>query len=77
MQSTVRVTIQSYPVVVPMVCMNPKIVIAKFGDRSCGFSKEVTETALLAPRAIVNNATHPYILLPETINPIEQQAGIK
>lgn len=56
--------------------MNPKIVIAKFGESSFGFNKEV-EIALLQPIAIVIIVTQPYVLLPRTINPMKQHAGIK
>jgi len=59
------------------VCINPKIVTQKLGERSWGFCTEVTDTALLEPSATVINATHTYGSLPTNVRAIKQQAGIK
>lgn len=40
-----------------MDCMKLKMVVEKFGERSCGFCKEVIDTALLKLSEIVMNAT--------------------
>lgn len=66
-----------YPADDPIVCMNPKIVVEKFGERSWGFAKEVTDMALLKLIAADINVTPTYILLPTNAKPIKQQAGIK
>lgn len=67
----------AYPDVNPIVWMKLNKVVEKFGERSCGFCKDVIDTALLKPIESDNNTTHTYGWLPQKINPINNAAGAK
>lgn len=67
----------TYPGVDPMVCINAKIVVAKLGERSCGFCIEVIDIEPQKPSASDIKATHTYGLLPTNVKPMRKHAGIK
>lgn len=57
--------------------MKPKIVAAKFGDRSCGFCSAVIVVAPANPSASAINAMHTYGRSPTNKMPIRNAAGMK
>lgn len=59
-----------------MVCIKAKIVVAKLGERSCGFCRDVIDIAPQKPSASAMNAIHTYGLLPTNVTPIRKQAGM-
>lgn len=68
---------KKYPGVEPMVCINPKIVAAKFGAISWGFCKDVIDTAPPNPSARDINVIQTYGRLLTNRIPIRKPAGIK
>lgn len=69
--------IEIYPGVDPKVCIKPKIVAAKLGERSCGFCMAVIVVAPPNPSASAINAMHTYGWLPTNIIAMRNPAGMK
>lgn len=67
----------THPDVNPIECIQLRIVVPKFGDRSYAFATEVIDTALVKPSEIVMNATHPYRLFSKNTEAIRKPAGRK
>lgn len=57
--------------------MKAKIVVAKLGERSCGFCRDVIAIEPQQPSAADIKTTDIYGLLPTNDKPISKQAGIK
>lgn len=60
-----------------MDCIQLKIVVEKFGERSCAFAKVVMLTALAKPSEIVISTTHIDGSFGKKIRPIRQALGMK
>lgn len=67
----------TYPGVEPTVCIKAKMVVAKLGERSCGFCKDVIDNAPEKPSASDINTIQTYGLLPTNDKPIKKPAGTK